>query len=115
MRRKAKREKEEGTGDGVTTVNRLTVEPSVLDLANQHMLARGQKDAEKPVFGTGNFKKKVHSESLAVHKDQIPEAIEYSKKIGVPVEYDSIGRPVFDNSAHFRRFLKARGWRHYGY
>jgi hypothetical protein len=100
-----RRQKRKETGEGV----------SVLDLANEHMLARGKKDAKKPVVGTGNFKKKVASESLAVHPDQIPEAMEYNRARGVSVEFDKEGRPQFDNSAHFRRYLKVRGMRHYGY
>jgi len=46
---------------------------SILDLAAEHTakVHEAQRDAEKPVFGTGNFKKKVVSESMGVHPDQI--------------------------------------------
>lgn len=91
---------------------------SILDLATEHTRACDQaaRSADKPVFGTGNFKKKVVSETLAVHPDQIPEAIEESRKLGVPPpNFDQHGRPTFDNSSHFRRYAKAHGYRHYGY
>lgn len=72
--------------------------------------------AKRPVVGTGNFKKKVVSEALAVHPDQVPEAIEEAKKLGVvSPDFDSHGRPTFENSAHFRRYAKAFGFRHKGY
>ena len=68
------------------------------------------------MFGTGNFKKKVVSEALAVHPRQIPEAIEVCKKLGVAVpDFDAHGRPTFDNSAHFRRYAKRHGYEHKGY
>ena len=73
-------------------------------------------EAAHPVFGTGNFKKKVVSEALAVHPEQIEEARAEAKKRGVAVpDFDSEGRPTFDNSAHFRRYAKAHGFRHRGY
>lgn len=96
-------------------VRKSAPEKSVLDLANEHMLARGDKPEAKGVFGTGNFRKKVVSDSLAVHPEQIPEAIETAKRLGVPVEFQPNGQPVFDNSSHFRRYAKAHGWVHYGY
>lgn len=88
---------------------------SILDLAQEHLVARTKKGKKKRLVGTGNFKKKVHSISLAVLPDQIPEAMELDKKLGVSVEYDKTGCPVFDNSVHFRRFSKAHGFRHLGY
>lgn len=70
---------------------------------------------KKPVFGTGNFRKKVKSDALAVHPDQIKEQMAHDKKLGVPVEFKPDGRPIFDNSKHFRRYAKAQGFRHRGY
>jgi hypothetical protein len=87
---------------------------SILDLANE-LMNPVSVPAKKPVFGTGNFRKKVVSESLAVHPSQVQEATETAKKLGVSVEFQKDGRPVFDNSAHFRRYAKAHGYRHYGY
>ena len=102
-----KREKGQEKADGV----------SILDLAKgfSDECCKAATEAKKPVFGTGNFRKKVVSEALAVHPEQIPEATELAKKLGVPVEFKPDGRPVFDNSAHFRRYAKRHGYRHRGY
>lgn len=107
MGRRRKGQEEKGTGDSL----------SILDLANEHMLARVPEKPKKPrSFGTGNFKKKVVSDSAAVHPDQIPEVREHCRKHGIATpEFASHGRPIFDNSAHFRRYLKSLGRRHYGY
>lgn len=75
-----------------------------------------ERAAKKPVVGTGNFRKKVVSEALAVLPRQIPEAIETAKKLGAaPPEFKADGRPVFDNSAHFRRYAIRHGFRHRQY
>ena len=88
---------------------------SILDLADAHLKERSVASAKKPVVGTGNFKKKIVSESLAVCPNQVKDMMEKNKKLGVSVEYDGHGRPIFDNSAHFRRFAKAHGFRHKQY
>ena len=92
-------------------------EPSILDLAKQHDLACAKSKIPKPkgTFGTGNFKKKIASSALGIHPNQIKEAMAIDKKLGVSVEFKPDGRPVFDNSAHFRRYAKAHGIVHYGY
>lgn len=108
-RRKGPKEEGKGTGNGDGL--------SVLDLASDFskQCALAASSAPKPVFGTGNFKKKVVSESLAVLPRQVPEQMAHDKERGVSVDYDSHGRPIFDNSAHFRRFCKVYGYRHKGY
>lgn len=89
---------------------------SVLELANQHMLSRVPVPAKTPVFGTGNFKRKVVSESMAVHPDQIEEARAHDKKLGLTsVHYDEHGRPSFSDSGTFRKYIRAHGLRHKGY
>lgn len=89
---------------------------SVLDLANEHMLARVPAPAKKLAVGIGNFKKPVVSESLAVHPDQIPEARETARKLGCAVpDFDSHGRPAFHSNLEMRRYAKAHGKRHRGY
>lgn len=92
-------------------------EPSILDLAAQHTESclKAAKKKRQHTFGTGNFKKKVVSDRLAVHPKQVKEFAKEDKKRGVSVEYDSRGRPKFDNSGHFRHYCKAYGLRHYGY
>lgn len=101
-RRKSRKEEGQGAGDRAGL--------SVLDLASDFakQCALAASEAPKPVFGTGNFKKKVVSESLAVLPRQVPEQMAYDKANGVSVEFDSHGRPIFDNSAHFRRYCKAQ-------
>ena len=59
--------------------------------------------------------KPLHSEALAVHPNQIPEAIEVAKRKGVPVEFDKVGRPIFTSSRQFREYAKRHGFRHRGY
>lgn len=48
-------------------------------------------------------------ESLAVHPDNIAEAVEYDSKHGVPTDYDSWGRPIMKNRAHQKNYLKIHG------
>lgn len=57
----------------------------------------------------------LHSEALAVHPDQIPEAVEDAKRKDVPTEFDPEGRPIFTSSAHFRKYARAYGFRHKSY
>lgn len=57
----------------------------------------------------------LHSEALAVHPTQIQEATEDAKRKGVPVEFDTEGRPVFTSSRQFREYAKKYGFRHKSY
>ncbi len=50
---------------------------------------------------------KMVSSSVAVHPDQVEEAVESAKRKGVPTEFQRDGRPVFTSRAHQRRYLKA--------
>ena len=54
--------------------------------------------------------KPIHSEALAYHRKQIPEARKYldSKGLG-DTEIDKAGCPVFRDRQHRRRFLKTLG------
>lgn len=92
-------------------------EPRLLDLAHD-LLDPAKVVKSKPKRrgpGTGNFKKKIHSHGLGIHPNQIKQVAKEDRKRGVQVEYDGRGQPVFDNSAHFRRYCKAYGLRHMGY
>lgn len=102
-RRKAGKKKQAGTGDGVK---------SVLDLAADFSkeCALAQKP-EKGLFGVGNWKRPVESDALAVHPDQIPEAIADAKKKDVPTEFTPDGRPIFRTSYQRRRYLRAYGYK----
>lgn len=107
MRRTGEEEQKERAGDGV----------SILDLAAAHTAKIHAAHGEpiKGVVGTGNFKRKVVSDSLAVHPDQVEELRALNKKLGVEAEVLPNGQVVFDNSNQMRKYARARGWRHYGY
>lgn len=47
------------------------------------------------------------SESIAVHPDQVREAMADAKKRGVPTEFDDEGRPKFTSRDHQRRYCQA--------
>lgn len=57
----------------------------------------------------------IASEALAVHKDQIPEAIETAKQKGVPTTFDKDGRPLMTSPEHFQQYANAHGFKHRGY
>lgn len=51
----------------------------------------------------------LHSESAGVLPNQIGEATEHYRKLGVPTDFDSEGRAVFTSASHRRKFLRASG------
>lgn len=52
----------------------------------------------------------IHSDALAYHRKQIPEARAYFEKLGIgSTQIDECGRPVFTDRAHQRQVLKALG------
>lgn len=51
------------------------------------------------------------SEAMAVHPDQISEAVEEARKIGVPTEFTREGSPVFTGPDHRRKYCEAHGVR----
>lgn len=53
------------------------------------------------------WQKKVVSESLAVHPDQVQEFVDDAKKLGVPTEFQPSGEPIFTSTDHKRRYCKA--------
>jgi len=57
----------------------------------------------------------IASEALAVHPDQIPEAMETAKAKGVPTSFDANGRPIMTSPGHFKQYAKAHGYFHRGY
>lgn len=59
--------------------------------------------AHKP----GNWPMK--SEAMAVHPDQIGEAVADAAKKGVPTEFDREGRPIWTSPGHRKRFCEAYG------
>lgn len=68
---------------------------------------------DKPLGGSDSLVgwKPLASEALAVHPDQIPEAIEDARRKGVPVEFDAAtGAPVFSCRTQRNAYLKAYGY-----
>lgn len=57
----------------------------------------------------------LESQALGVHPDQIPEAIETAKALGVPTRFTKTGEPIFTSSRHFRQYARRHGYRHRGY
>lgn len=93
-------------------------EKSILDLAAEHtakVCEAARQEATKGVVGTGNFKKKVVSDSMGVHPEQVAELRALNKKLGIEVEITDRGQPVFDNSQQMRKYAHQHNFRHYGY
>lgn len=97
----------------------MSEEKSILDLAAEHTakVYEAQRDAEKPVFGTGNWKKPVVTMNCGVHPEQVEELRAINKTLGVENCADVLpnGDVKFTNSTQMRRYLAARKHRHYGY
>lgn len=53
----------------------------------------------------------IASESFSVLPEQIPEAMQADRELGVSADYDRDGRPIFTDQTHQNAFLKAHGWR----
>lgn len=49
------------------------------------------------------------SDGMSVHPEQIAEAMETDRKLGVPTEYSKDGRPLYLTREHQRRHLRAHG------
>jgi hypothetical protein len=59
------------------------------------------------IVGTGNWKKPVLSDALAVHPDQIPQVMERNRLAGVHVEYEpQYGRPILRSSADKKALMR---------
>ena len=52
----------------------------------------------------------LHSDAMAVHPSQIPEAMAAAKKHGVPTDFDSAGRAILTGQRHRKEYAeKVRG------
>lgn len=49
------------------------------------------------------------SDAAGVGLDQVPEAMEADRRMGVPTRYDSLGRPQFTSANHQKKWLKKHG------
>ena len=54
--------------------------------------------------------KPIVSDALAVHPDQVAEATEHAKKMGVPTDFQPDGRPILTSRSHRRAYLKTYGF-----
>jgi hypothetical protein len=52
----------------------------------------------------------LHSEALGVNPNQIEKFTEDAKKKGVPVTFDTIGRPIFESRRQMKAYCKAYGF-----
>lgn len=59
--------------------------------------------------------KKLKSDALAVHPDQVPEFHADARKRGFNIDFTPGGRPIFESSRQFRQYAKSYGFRHKGY
>ena len=50
------------------------------------------------------------SDAMAVHPDQIQEAMEYGSKHGVKTDYTKDGQPIIRDRGHFKQHMKAHGF-----
>jgi hypothetical protein len=53
--------------------------------------------------------KRMKSVAMAVDPSQIPEAVEDSRKRGVPTDFTTDGRPIFESLRHQRKYLRSYG------
>lgn len=83
---------------------------SILELAAEHRdECSAAQTRRRGRLGTGTYKRPIHSDALGVHVSQIPEAMAAAKKHGVTIDFDSKGRPIFENNAQRRKYCKIRG------
>lgn len=81
----------------------------VLDLASE--FTRQCELAAEKTKAEGNrpWSKKIESDALAVHPDQIAEVVERNRKHGLHIHYLPDGRPVLEDRAQRRRLMKVEG------
>lgn len=53
----------------------------------------------------------IFSKALGVHPEQVQEANEHARRIGVPTEHTKDGKAILTDRAHRKRYLKAMGFR----
>jgi hypothetical protein len=70
---------------------------------------RYPKAGQEEFISRGGWKP-LHSDALAVHPDQIPEAVALAKRRGVPTDFDGEGRPIFTSRHHRRQYSVAHGF-----
>lgn len=68
---------------------------------------RAEQNGSKRTAGNWPLK----SDAAGVHPDQIPEAVEHSKKIGIPTDFTPDGRAIFTSRGHRQRYCRAIGLR----
>lgn len=52
----------------------------------------------------------ILSDAVGIHPDQVDEAREECKRLGVPTDFKDDGRVVFTSRAHRKEYLRAHGY-----
>ena len=52
----------------------------------------------------------MESESLGVHPDQVQEATEHARSLGVPTEFSADANPIFTSPGHRKAYAEALGY-----
>lgn len=60
--------------------------------------------------GNRPWSRPLASDALAVHPKQVKEATDDAAKKGVPTDFDSLGRPLFRDRNHRKRYCQAYGF-----
>ena len=82
---------------------------SILDLAadfQKECRAAARLSRQRKSRGNRPWTRKIDSESLAVHPDQIPEVLERNRRHGLHIEYDRHGRPKIADSGQRRDLVR---------
>ena len=81
---------------------------SILDLAAdfQKTCQQAARCLKRKSQGNRPWTRKIDSESLAVHPDQIPEVLERNRRHGLHIEYDRHGRPKIADSGQRRDLVR---------
>lgn len=70
-------------------------------------LADRDISAEHAGFKTHAGNWPILSEAAGVHPDQVKEATDHARSLGVPTDFTRDGRAKFESSGHRKKFLKA--------
>lgn len=82
---------------------------SLVDGLNDFYAAQSSTVPPGTVDGNRPWSRPLKSVALAVHVDQIPEAMALAAQAGVPTEFTSDGRPILRDRNHKKRYCRAVG------
>jgi hypothetical protein len=55
------------------------------------------------------WSKPITPEAAGVHPSQVAAAMEHDRRMGVPTDYTSDGKPIIKSAEHYRKYLRANG------